>query len=262
MTQAFDSLSDLQHHVQAFILGHQDASSMLPFISETPEISGHLRLDIYYQAYRLRLRDALSDAFDKTHRYLGDDLFFSACAAYIATHTSTHRNLRWYGNDFPDFLRDYCAEIPVVAELAMFEWTLSLAFDAADLPVLTLADLSTLQAADWETARFICQQSHHFLSMRWNAVAIWLALNIEEYPPSPVQSAVPVTWHIWRKQQQPQFRSLHADEAQALQALIAGQSFAATCAAVSEQFPQSTAHIGAWLQTWVTQEMLSKIQLT
>ncbi|MFZ6773823.1 putative DNA-binding domain-containing protein [Undibacterium sp. SXout7W] len=261
-----DSLDQLQQHFQEFILGQQDADSVLPFIAETKkttktaDISGQTRLDIYYQAYRLRLRDALSEAFDKTHRYLGDDLFFAACTAYIAAHSSRHRNLRWYGSDFPDFLRSYCADIPLVAELATFEWTLSLAFDAADQPVLTLADLGNLQAEDWETAGFVCQQSNHFLRMDWNCVAIWLALTADEYPPEPLQNTAPVIWHIWRKQQQPQFRSLNPDEAQALQAIVAGYSFAATCVAVSEQFPESAAHLGAWLQTWITQEMLSQIQ--
>ncbi|MFZ6759295.1 putative DNA-binding domain-containing protein [Undibacterium sp. Ji50W] len=247
----------LQTAFQEFILGQRDAASMHVHLAVTPGLGHDARLDIYYQAYRLRLRDALSEAYGKTHSYLGDDLFYQACAAYIDAHPSTYRNLRWFGEQFAALLRQQFAEHPQVAELAQFEWALGCAFDAPDHAILQLTDLG--KVSDWETVGLRTSSSLQFIDMHWNSVAIWLALNEDKSPPEPVSTDVAVTWVVWRKQLQAHFRSLVTEETEALRQLGQGQRFADVCERAAENNPQLQNDIGGWLHTWVVDEMLAEV---
>ncbi|UUZ51463.1 DNA-binding domain-containing protein [Massilia sp. B-10] len=92
------------------------------------------RLAIYHNAYRARMREALCEAYERTWTYIGDALFETLAAAYLDAHPSSSSNLRWFGGGFPAFLAQELADYPWVAELAGFEWTLGLAFDAPDAP--------------------------------------------------------------------------------------------------------------------------------
>jgi len=247
-------IQTLQTAFQEFILGQRDASSMHVHLAVAPGLGQDARLDIYYQAYRLRLRDALSDAYGKTHSYLGDDLFYQACATYIDAHPSTYRNLRWFGEQFASVLRQQFPEHPQVAELAQFEWALGRAFDAPDHAILKLTDLASI--SDWESVCLRTSSSLQFIDMHWNSVAIWLALNEDHTPPEPVGTEHAVTWVVWRKQLQSHFRSLPWEEAEALRQLAQGQRFADVCERAAESNPQIENDIGAWLQNWVVDEML------
>ncbi|MBI1771135.1 MAG: putative DNA-binding domain-containing protein [Burkholderiales bacterium] len=250
----------LQSDFQEFILGQRDATSMHQHLAETPGLERDARLDIYYQAYRLRLRDALSEAYSKTHSYLGDDLFHQACAAYIETQPSRFRNLRWFGDKFAALLRKQFADHPQVAELAQFEWALGYAFDAPDHHILGLPELATV--SDWETVGLRTSSSLQFISMRWNSVAIWLALNEDSTPPTPTSidsTEKPATWIIWRKQLQAHFRCLGTEEAEALRQLGIGQRFADVCEHAADKNPDIASEIGGWLQTWVVDELLVEV---
>lgn len=247
----------LQTDFQNFILGQRDAASMHAHLADTPGLGRDARLDIYYQAYRLRLRDALSEAYSKTHSYLGDELFYQACAAYIDARPSSFRNLRWFGDQFFGQLRHQFVGHQQVTELAQFEWALGTAFDAPDHPILSLTDLATV--SDWEKVGLQTSGSLQFIEMRWNSVAIWLALNEEQTPPTPESTEQAVTWIVWRKQLQAHFRSVEKAEAEALQRLANGQRFAEVCEYTAEHHPQNADDIGGWLQTWVRDEMLVRV---
>lgn len=252
----------IQDKFQDYLLGKETAQpEILGDVRQQFGLPATERLAIYYNAYRIRLRDAMSDAFGKTHSYLGDDMFHAFCEDYIATYPSQHRNLRWYGAQFPTFLASRLPEHPVVAELAAFEWALGLAFDAEDAPVLVLDDLRSLTEEDWEHLGFACHPSLHFLSMQWNAVAIWLALNEEQDPPAAVKDEAASCWLVWRKDLQAHFRSLASEEQNALQGLMQEHSFSEVCAIAAESNPAITPQIAGWLQTWVADEMLSRIRL-
>jgi hypothetical protein len=255
------SLNALQQDFQDYLLGSEiEQPSILPEIQAGYGLPAPERLAIYYHAYRLRIRDALSDAFDKTHRYIGDELFYELCYAYIAAYPSGYRNLRWYGAQFPDFLAERLSEHPLVGELGRFEWHLSLAFDAQDKPVLVPDDLRALQASDWESLGFSCQASLHVLALRSNAVAVWLALGEEQEPPQAEVNDTPVNWLVWRKGLQPHFRSATQAEKLALQGLRDGKSFSMVCADAAAGEADNTTQIAGWLQSWLKDEILSGIR--
>ena len=257
------NLQAIQHDFQGYVLGgDREQPAITVLIDDHFGLAARDRLAIYYDAYRMRLADALAEAFDKTYSYVGDNAFAELCSGYIERHPSQFRNLRWFGDHFPAFAAGALPEHPIVAELAAFEWALGLAFDAADAPVLTLQDLQKLDPEAWETIGFALHPSLQLLSLQYNAPAIWLALGKEEAPPDVVVSEEPTTWLVWRKDLQPHFRSLTAYEAMALRGLGAGRSFPDVCAGAAEASEDDiTGQIAGWLHTWMNESVLTAFHL-
>src|SRR5476649_2318429 len=136
------ALDTLQGDFQNYVLGVAgERPAILGAVREQYGLKADARLAIYYNAYRIRLREALSESYDKTWSYVGDEMFAELADSYIAAHPSRHANLRWFGGGFSAHLALALADHPYIAELAAFEWTLGLAFDAADAAPLDIADL-------------------------------------------------------------------------------------------------------------------------
>jgi hypothetical protein len=263
------SLARIQGAFQDYVLaGDREQPAIANLINQRHGLAARERLAIYYDAYRIRLKEALAEAFGKTYGYVGDELFDDLCQSYVDAHPSTFRNLRWFGDQFATHVAATLPDYPVVAELAMFEWALGLAFDAADAPVLAMAELQQLDASAWESIGFALQPSLQLLPLHWNAPALWLALGKEEAPPDAAENPVPLTWLVWRKALQPHFRSLDRFEAGALAGLAAGHSFAEVCAEAAESAELAgvaeediTGRIAGWLHTWISEEMLTAYRL-
>ncbi|MGI9330937.1 MAG: HvfC/BufC N-terminal domain-containing protein, partial [Gammaproteobacteria bacterium] len=62
------------------------------------------RLQVYFQAYRLRLIDVLQNDFEGLHALLGDEAFSRMVQAYLEEHPSRHPSVRWFGQHLPAFL--------------------------------------------------------------------------------------------------------------------------------------------------------------
>ncbi len=221
-------------------------------------ISVDHRLNIYHNAYRVRLLENLRDAFEKTWAYLGDDTFEAAALAFIEANPPQHRNLRWHGAAFPEFLAEQFAQDLDIAELALIDWQLRQAFDGRNAAPIAPADLAGLAPEAWETLGFEFAPTLFIAPLRYNSVSIWHALDQEATP--PVAEALPEpSWIlIWRKAWQPHFRTIHAVEHAALSQLQSGASFAAVCAALSEQFSDEEAAsvAGERLRTWLLDELI------
>jgi hypothetical protein len=252
------ALATLQQQFQDYLLqASPDGGAIGAAIASQPQLPAADRLAIYYKAYRIRLREALDDAFAKTGLYLGDELFAEVCEGFVASHPSTVRNLRWYGRQFSAFLAQELEQHPQVAELAAFEWALGMAFDAEDAPVLCADDLRHLAPEDWAGITFTVHPSVQMLDMNCNAVAIWQALDKDDAPPDPVHGAG--HWLVWRNELRPQFRSMNDVECRALRGLQLGSSFAEVCAAAAAAGANSNpaAQLAACLRTWLDDAVLS-----
>ncbi len=259
------SLQNIQTDFQEYVLApHSETPAIVQFIAQQHGLNAGDRLAIYHNAYRARLREALGEAFEKTHSYLGDDLFAELSDGYIQATPSQSRNLRWYGDGFPAYLKGALNDHPCVAELATFEWTLGLAFDADDAPLLSADELRILTPEQWERLSLALHPSLRILSLQWNVVAIWLALEQKQIPPEATEIATPLSpsWLVWRKQLQPHFRSLDTYEALALSGLQQGRRFSAVCeeASISAREEDITPKIAGWLQSWLGDAVLTRIQ--
>ena len=213
------------------------------------------RLGIYAGAYGSRLVDALRASYPALAALLGEEDFEALGAAYVRAHDSPYFSIRHYGDELEAFLleRPEYAEVPLLAELARFEWTLCAVFDAADAAPLPAAQLARVAPADWASLRFSWHPSVRRLGLRWNAPQLWKALTEEAERPQLRVMPAPVEWLLWRQELQTCFRSLEAGEAMALDAARAGAGFGELCELVAtlhgaERAPEAAA---ALLAGWV-----------
>ena len=216
------------------------------------------RFDIYRQGYRARLVDALRDSFGHTATYLGDERFDGVARDYVEGHPPRHYSIRWYGDAFPEWLGTTHAQNPDVAELASLDWALRSAFDSAEGQPLRAADLAGLSPEAWGCVGFHLHPAFRILELHRNTLAIWQALDSETTPPATQALGSPAMLLIWRRETQPHFRTLEAEEHGALRALHEGESFAAVCSRLAEnRLPEEAAALaGKWLRRWIEEELL------
>jgi hypothetical protein len=246
-------LAELQRELQRDLLG--SPSAIGGAIVDAPPLPVEARLGIYRHAYRARLAEALDDVYPVLHKILGDETFASMAELFIEAHPSIHRSIRWYGSEVPEFLAAQApfAEQPVLAEIARFEWISSEVFDAPDAAPLDRRALGERDPESWPALKFHFHPSIRRLALSWNTVPIWQSMNKDEQPPMPDASAAPVPWVIWRHGFKNYFRSLDAVEEAALDAAIAGRSFAEICEALAAHLDQdeiplrAATLLGGWL---------------
>jgi len=242
----------LQRELQSHLLG--EPSSIADAIADAPPLPVADRLGIYRNAYRVRLIEALGDTYPVLHALLGDEVFIALGEEFVAAHPSVHRSIRWYGAELCAFLTR-CppyAEQPILAELALLEWTLAGVFDAADAEPAPRAALSAVDPSAWSDLQFKFHPSLRRLHLHWNTAAVWQAMSREETPPDPACADHPVPWLLWRQNLQNYFRSMAADEAEALDSALRGATFGEICEALAEWLPddeiplRAAALLGAW----------------
>ena len=231
-------LRQLQRDLQSHLLGEH--SGIAAAIVDAPPLAVADRLGIYHNAYRVRLIEALDDTYPVLHAVLGDEVFCALGEEFVAEHPSVHRSIRWYGRELADFL-GRCPpydEQPILAELALLEWTLAEVFDAADAEPVQRAALSAVDPSAWSELQFQFHPSLRRLLLHWNTVAVWQAMKRDEAPPDPSRAEHPSPWLLWRQNLQNYFRSMPADEAAALDLGRSGANFAEICEALAEWLPE------------------------
>ncbi len=247
------SFVSIQEDFQNYLLNGNP--SIFHHIAEPPSSSKETRLDIYYTGYRLRLQEALASDYSGLRSVMGDDDFYTLCNDYIQNHPSSFRSIRWFGDQIPHFLRNYrfTQDKPYLAELADFEWTSTLVFDAADSPILTVDDLINIAPETWGFLRFHAHPSLHRLQTMWNIIPIWTHLNDQTTPPELACSSTPTTWVLWRKNLSNHYISLSEIEAAALNVLLIHEPFGTLCQELCHWFPEDEVSLQAasFLKSWI-----------
>jgi hypothetical protein len=229
------------------------------WISESARgLSARERLDIYHNAYRLRLIDVLLDTFEHTAIYLGDDWFNQLAADYVQAHPSTYKNIGLYGKDFPGFLAEQLAEDKEVSELATMDWKLRRAFDGADSAVMTLDDLQHLASDESTRIRLQAVSTLTLCTQQFNTLEIWNAINQDQTPPVVEQLPEPVDILIWRKGHSPHFRSLAKIESAAIASICSGVTLDTIGAELEKNFPDVdvATEFGLMLHRWLDDEII------
>lgn len=219
------------------------------------------QLDIYRNAYVIRLGEALRSNYPALHQLLGDDDFAALARAYLDRHPPTHASIRWFGDSLAPFLagRAPYDRLPVLSELARFEWALRHTIDAADAEVITVESLQAIAPERWGDLRFALHPSASVMQLQWNTPQIWQALTAEQAPPGPEQRAM--NWLIHR---QPDlvgaWRSVPELELAALRCLAGGGSFSDICEAVATLASaegEGALRSAEILRLWVEQGLIS-----
>lgn len=226
------------------------------------------RLTIYRHAYRARLLEALTNDFPALKTYWGDDFFDSICYAYIESHQSMHPSLRWYGEQFPAFINNQNQQA-FAAELAKFEWTIGLAFDAQDEQSLTPERLTQLTPDDWATLSLVFHPSLKLLESHFNTADVWQQLidaPSDRFNEVSTQISIQVsilleTYAIWRTQLQVKYRALAPQESVALKLFLSGNNLSEVFTELTtygETAPEPALLVG-WLKSWLQSDWIISI---
>lgn len=252
------TLAALQQQFQRYVL--DGADDVAAHIAACGEGTDKQRLAIYGNAYRLRLEEALSTDFRGLHALIGDAEFRRLSRDYLQAHPSRYRSIRWFGGELRDFLAtasDWGSH-PLLAEMAHFDWTLSLALDAADAPVLELGHMAALQPEDWPALRFRLHPAVGRLALHWNVPPLRQALLAGDTLPKPNRSPQAIGWLIWRAELSARYRSLSPEEDWALGAVANGANFEAICVGLAERVEteQAAMEAATLLKQWVVDGLL------
>ncbi|MGH8124111.1 MAG: DNA-binding domain-containing protein [Rudaea sp.] len=259
-----NALASLQQDFQAYVLSRRDDVKLVRSVVATSAADAPARLRVYAYAYRARLVEVLSKDFPGLRAMAADD-FEPLAEAYVGATPSTHYNLRWYGERFAQFIRTTSpwSDTPALAEMAQFEWTFGLSFDAADEAPVQSSALETLAPEQWPYLRQRLHGAVHRLSLHWNVAAIRRAVDGEEALPALIEFDEAQTWVVSRRETAVRYRRANADEAAALDAVESGATFAEVCEVLCAWHEEDgvAMHAATLLKQWIHDQWVTEFLL-
>ena len=268
-------LAQLQNDFQVYLQDSMQGTSFKEHIVNDKQVGASKRLGIYYDAYRLRIIDALASAYPKLNMFLGDAQFNQIARNYIDAYPSTYRNMRWVGDQMALHLHKTHSKQPLASELASFEWALGLAFDAQDAPVIGLQALTNIAPEQWEHMCFTMHPSVQMLNFQYPVTKLWQILDAQELITKQAkakqaawikqanQSPTATVCLVWRKALSAYYKTLDSNELQCLQTVVAGQSFGDLCLSLQAQLDEQAAmqQAAQYLSTWLNDELISAVHV-
>lgn len=130
-TSAPLSLFETQQTFSRAIKGYQDEREQLASaVVEKPPISALDRIEVYQEAYSIRILEAMREDFKRVLEKVGEETFDQLAWKYILRHPSHYANLAEIGQNFAEFLKAQ----PVLSELARMDWLEILAGSSQLIP--------------------------------------------------------------------------------------------------------------------------------
>lgn len=246
------SLIELQREFRDTLL-HEDTN----VLGAVPNV------EVYRNAYRARLVEALRTGFDKTWAWIGDEAFSAAAAKHVVEVPPHSWTLDDYGEDFSKTLGSLFTNDPEVEELAWLEWHMQRAFAACDVPLLDSPGLAGRIDAggDIDAETFILVPSFFCRLVRTNCIDIWHAVANGDAEQVAGDAALDAPRYllVWRREFSPCFSLIDEHEYEALSYLRVGASFGDLCAAMAQRHGEQHAaqRVGHWLGQWIAAGMIA-----
>lgn len=128
-------------------------------------------LRIYRSTCRSTLVATLRMTYPAVDRLVGSDFFDAVAEQYVARCPAATAYLNQYGHDFARFLAGLpsASSVSYLADIARFEWALSLAANAEDAPVLEAGALLSVPAESHGSLCFVAHPSVGLLALDYPA---------------------------------------------------------------------------------------------
>lgn len=255
------SLSQLQALLQSYVL-NGDERLLEHIASPSGADDPKRRAEIYSEAYRLRLREALASNYPRLEQLIGSAAFVLLADAYIDTHVSHHRSIRWYGEHLAALLARKHPHQPWLQELAQWEWALASAFDAADAAPISIEHVQHLAPDAWPSIRLQFHPSLRRLRLHTNAPLLFKALS-DDLPVPQAGATDPTDWLLWRRHLTAHYRSMSPAEAEGLRTMHEGGTFAEMCTKLCDWHSPDDAAVQAaqLFRMWLDDGLVCKVLL-
>jgi len=255
-------LRELQLRFQDYLTGGSEAIEA-DIISTENALAEH-RLGAYYNAYRIRLIDALAVDYPALENHLGREAFEDMALDYLQRYPSRQPSVRWFGQHLPAYLAEYYRgeDTEFMCELAHYEWAQTTVFDAADsVELFQLGDMAQVPGEAWPELSFEFKAALLWLDLHWNVPQVETALDNGQEPPQRQRSDIMQRWLLWRRDYKTHWRSLDVHEAWALEQASNGANFAEICEGLLEWVDaQQVALVAAgFLKQWISDQLLTRV---
>ena len=172
------NLRRLQLHFQS-ALTTGDNTKLLDEIIAQDTADKQQRINLYHHNSRGSLIGSLEQIYPVCKRILGETIFLRLAGGYILLNPSRSADLNFYGEKFPQFANQICAEhedlasFPFLSELAYLEWCYHTAYYAADDKVFNHSDFSAIPSTHYNQIAFTLSYALHLLQMHYPVHKIW-----------------------------------------------------------------------------------------
>ncbi|MEX2121651.1 MAG: DNA-binding domain-containing protein [Pirellulales bacterium] len=234
------------------------------------------RLEIYVDAYHLRLMDCLRNQFPALVNALGEATFDAVAFGYLGAYPSRGYSLNKLGENLPQFLaqnRPHESAAPAdapsswpdgIIELSTFERAVQEIFDGPGVEgqrLLEQAELSAIAPLDWPGARLKCVECLRLFRFAHPVNAWYSQLrHVPCPPPGPCESHVALV----RQDYTVRRHELSRPQYELLLCLAAGSSIAsgmeAALGGARDDVADLAVQVQGWFQQWATGGFFSGVQ--
>ena len=131
------------------------------------------RIQVYADAYFLRLRDVLTEDFPTVAKILGAEKFERLAQDYLRAFPSEHPSVRHLGRAMAEYIGSRSDLPSYLADLAQSEWAMIDAFDAPNSSPLTAEGLREIEAERWPNLKFTPIPSLRVIRSGWPVHLLW-----------------------------------------------------------------------------------------
>jgi uncharacterized protein (UPF0276 family) len=198
-------------------------------------------LNVYNNAYFLRLKDCLADTHRSLYHVCQEQGFRHLLVAYLEAYPPAHADINKLSHALPEFLKssstkiswDYGVPLSALGDLAAYEAAHLAAFTAADVEkILQPDDILRIPEQQWPSLRFKFVPCLRLLSLDFDVVPAVHAIRDGNPPSKPKLLAN--YWMIYRDYDgDSQEEAIDAREYHFLRSIASGQSFGEACELLS-----------------------------
>lgn len=241
------NLKQLQSEFKEFLFTGSNEEKISKQITDKNSINALLRLDVYRNAYYIRLQEALAHDFPVLLKVMGEEQFGRGMAAYLQQYPSTKPSLRYIGDKLPVWFKQENKHD--LSELAQLEWVILKSFDAADTDCLSAESLQVIPPEQWQQLHFSFHPSISILNVNSNLLKIWKAYHSNKTLPN-IQSISPQSLVVSRTDRGPVIQPIPPAFLSLFTTLADNKPFAVACEQLSQlELEQDESNIAAQFLT-------------
>lgn len=254
-------LRDMEQLFQDGLLGR--SRDILAHVCGNAREDAAAMFHVYQHAYWARLVESLGIDFPGLKAMAGDATFDRLARAYIARRPSVDPSIRWVGRRLPEFLKTEAPwrDDPWWTDMARFDWALAHAFDAADAPAATLAQLAVVPPEFWGGLRLKLHPTLDSFAVSTPVDAVRPKLLADSGNTFDRSARRDGALMVWRIEYDLKFRAIDANEAAALDAARTGATFGDICELLAGRMAPDQAVMAAaqilrgWLEWGIIQDI-------
>ncbi|GMR05768.1 MAG: hypothetical protein BMS9Abin25_0343 [Gammaproteobacteria bacterium] len=228
-------LQRLQSEFKDYLFSGRNEIELASSVASANGIDSILRLDVYRNAYYIRLQEALAHDFPVLLAVMGDQAFGREMAAYLQSYPSTTPSLRFIGQYLSQWF--YQHNKPGLADLVKLEWAILKAFDAADAERLSGENLLNIGPEQWLRLRFKFHPSLTLLDVGTNVMQLWNA-HIRKKSLPAIQNNKPESLVISRTHNGPAVQTITPAHHTFFEVLAENSTFGMACEQLAGLEPQ------------------------